>query len=184
MITAADIPHELVDGSAPADETTVLQQLADLGIQHNTFHHAQVFTVAEAKELRGDLTGSHIKNLFLRNKKGHMWLVTCHEDLQIDLKQMANLLGAGRFSFASPQRLMHYLGVKPGAVTPLAVINDTSNLVQVILDDAILHDDAINVHPLHNGATTSIAPGDLVKYLSVLDHEPKIIDMTSLRRQG
>ena len=173
----------LLDGNKPADEHAVLQELARLGIEHTTFHHAPVYTVAEAKALRGDLGGSHIKNLFLRNKKGQMWLITCHEDLQIDLKQLAEMLGAGRFSFARAERMMHYLGIIPGAVTPLAVINDSTDAVKVVLDQSILLDTVVNVHPLHNGATTSIAAQDLIKLLDARDHPAQILDMEPLRRK-
>ena len=84
-----------------------------------------MFTVEEAKRLRGELPGGHTKNLFLRNKKGRMWLVVCLEDREIDLKALGEQLESGRLSFASADRLMTYLGVVPGAVTPFAALNDT-----------------------------------------------------------
>src|SRR3546814_12479230 len=97
-----------------------------------------VFTVEEAKALRGELPGHHIKNLFLRNKKGQLWLVTCLEDRAVDLKGLGERLGAGRFSFGSADRLMTYLGVRPGAVTPFAVINDQEDAVPMVLDCGVL----------------------------------------------
>ena len=81
-----------------------------------------------------------------------MWVVTCHEDRQIDLKELAGHLGTNRLSFASPERMMRYLGVIPGAVTPLAAMNDHGSKVTMVLDEAVLQDDSINVHPLHNAA--------------------------------
>ncbi|MEM7404668.1 MAG: prolyl-tRNA synthetase associated domain-containing protein [Pseudomonadota bacterium] len=182
--TASTITPTLADGSAPGDEAAILARLAELGIRHETHHHAPVYTVDEAKAERGELRGSHIKNLFLRNKKGRMWLVTCHEDLQIDLKSLGELVGAGRFSFASAERLMKYLGVIPGAVTPLAVFNDKGGAVQVILDEAILNDAVVNVHPLHNAATTAITPDDLLRFLEAQDHSPTILDMTPFEKPG
>ena len=171
------VEASLVDGQPPATEADVLAKLADLGVNHETTYHPPVFTVAEAKALRGELEGAHIKNLFLRNKKGRMWLVTCHEDRQIDMKLLADRLDAKRLSFASAERLMNYLGVIPGAVTPLAAMNDHTGAVTVVLDQAVLNDELINVHPLHNAATTAIAPSALLTFLEAVDHAPEIVDM-------
>ena len=110
----------------------------------------------EAKALRGELPGAHIKNLFLRNKKGVMWLVTCQEDRDIDLKALGQRIGAGRLSFGSAERLMTHLGVLPGSVTPFAVINDRRDHVTVVLDSGLLDQDPVNCHPLVNTMTTAI----------------------------
>ena len=169
--------HLLDNGDAPASEADVHTLLETLGIQYETHHHAAVFTVEQAKAERGNAAGSHIKNLFLRNKKGIMWVVTCHEDRQIDLKELAGHLGTNRLSFASPERMMRYLGVIPGAVTPLAAMNDHGSKVTMVLDEAVLQDYIINVHPLHNAATTIMAPADLVRFLTAVDHTPLIINM-------
>src|SRR5689334_25118925 len=109
-------------------------RLEALGLAHRSVEHAPVFTVEEAKAHRGELPGGHIKNLFLRNKKEEMWLVVVEEDKRIDLKALGELLGAGKLSFGSPDRLMTYLGVLPGAVTPFAIINDKGGKVKVVLD--------------------------------------------------
>ncbi len=142
--------------------------------------HPPVFTVEEAKVQRGELPGSHIKNLFLRNKKGTMWLITCLEDRQIDLKALGFALEAGRFSFGSAERLMTYLGVLPGAVTPFAVINDKDAHVQVVLDRGLLDHDPINAHPLVNDMTTAIAAQDLIRFLEAVGHPPRIFDLGAL----
>src|SRR6187401_3615684 len=99
-------------------------RLDALGLAHRTVEHAPVFTVEQAKEHRGMLPGHHIKNLFLRNKKEEMWLVVALEDRAIDLKRLGEVLGAGRLSFGSADRLKRYLGVEPGSVTPLSLVND------------------------------------------------------------
>ena len=91
----------LHDGSEPAAPADLLERLDALGIEHSTATHAPVFTVDEARRLRGDQPGGHSKNLFLRNKKGTMWLITCLEDRRIDLRALAGAVGAGRLSFAS-----------------------------------------------------------------------------------
>ena len=105
-----------------------------LGIAQRTVEHPAVFTVEEAKALRGDLPGHHVKNLFLRNKKEEMWLVVALEDRAIDLKRLGEVLGAGRLSFGSAERLKRHLGVEPGSVTPLALINDEGRAVRLALD--------------------------------------------------
>lgn len=160
----------------------LLAYLDELGIAHVTQEHEAVFTVEEAKALRGELQGAHVKNLFLRNKKGKMWLVTCLEDRQIDLKALAERAGANRFSFASAERLMHYLGVIPGAVTALAPVNDREGKVSVVLDAALMEYDLLNVHPLVNTMTTAISPGDLLKFLEAVDHPPQIVELDDICR--
>lgn len=161
----------------PAGPADLLRRLEALGIATRTVRHPPVFTVEEAKALRGELPGGHIKNLFLRNKKGAMWLVVCLEDRDIDLKVLAAALGAGRFSFGSAERLTTYLGVPPGAVTPFGVMNDKAGRVQVVLDKAMLAHDPLNCHPLVNDMTTAIAPADLVRFLEAEGHGPQILDL-------
>jgi Ala-tRNA(Pro) deacylase len=175
-----DIPLELADGSRPATVDDLFARLEGLGIEARTVEHPPVFTVEEAKALRGELPGAHIKNLFLRNKKGAMWLVVCLEDRQIDLKALAAALGAGRFSFGSAERLMRHLGILPGAVTPFAVINDAAGAVQVVLDQAMLAESPINCHPLVNHMTTALAPDGLVRFLEAEGHAPLILDLDAL----
>src|SRR6185369_1344796 len=122
----------------PTSAEQLLARLGELGIASRTVDHDAVFTVDEAKALRGELPGGHIKNLFLRNKKEEMWLVVVEEDKRIDLKALGELLGAGKLSFGSPDRLMTYLGVLPGAVTPFSIINDKGGKVKVVLDQDLL----------------------------------------------
>ena len=105
-----------------------------------------------------------------------MWLVTCLEHRQFNLKSFGRGLGIGILSFCSPQRLMQYLGVVPGAVTPFAVINDVDGVVQVVLDVALLDIEPLNFHPLDNTKTTAIAPGDLIKFLEASNHTPQLVN--------
>ncbi len=170
----------LHDGTPPAGPELLFARLDELAIEHETLSHEPVFTVDEAKAVRGRLSGGHTKNLFLRNKKGAMWLVVCLEDRLIDLKALAQHLGAGRFSFSSADRLMRHLGVVPGAVTPFAVINDKHGLVKVVVDLAILDLDRVNFHPLDNSLTTAISGGDLMAFLRAEDHAPEVTDLAAL----
>jgi len=161
----------------PTSPAALLARLDALGIAYRCVEHPPVFTVEEAKALRGELPGAHIKNLFLRNKKGRMWLVTCLEDREVDLKALGERLEAGRFSFGSAERLMTYLGVRPGAVTPFAVINDTAREVTMVLDSGLLGEGPVNCHPLVNTMTTALAPEDLVRFLEAEGHPPQMLDM-------
>ena len=169
-------PAVLADGTAPLTPSEFLERLEAMGIAHESFSPEPVFTVEQSKQMRGELEGAHVKNLFLRNKKGVMWLVTCLEDRKVDLKALGDKLGAGRLSFARPERLMKYLGVIPGAVTTFAVINDPSGAVRVALDRALVEASRINLHPLTNSMTTTVAAEDLVRFLEAVDHAPRVID--------
>lgn len=162
----------------------LLSRLTELDIQHQTIQHAAVFTVSEAKTIRGRLDGAHVKNLFLRNKKGRMWLLTCLEDRQLELKALGEHLGAKRLSFASAERLDTYLGVIPGAVTPLAAINDVEGKVTVVLDEKLLDHHPLNVHPLVNTMTTAISAQDLLLFLRSTGHEPVVINLDHFLKPG
>jgi len=154
----------------------LFDHLAQLGIAQRTVEHPPVFTVEEAKALRGDLPGHHVKNLFLRNKKEEMWLVVALEDRAIDLKRLGEVLGAGRLSFGSAERLRRHLGVEPGSVTPLALINDRARLVQLVLDRGLSDGAPVNVHPLVNTMTTAMAPADLLRFFEATGHPPRWLD--------
>jgi Ala-tRNA(Pro) deacylase len=163
----------------PAGPAELLAVLAGLGIPAPTVDHAAVFTVAEAKALRGELPGAHTKSLFLRNKKGVMWLVVAREDRIIDLRRLGDQLGSGRLSFASPERLQRHLGVIPGAVSPFAVINDRDRVVTVVLDADLREEDPLNFHPLDNTMTTAISWDDLLRFLQAHDHPPAFVDFAA-----
>ncbi|MEA2782888.1 MAG: Ala-tRNA(Pro) deacylase [Rhodospirillaceae bacterium] len=163
--------------SRPATPEELFARLESLGIRTRTVSHPAVFTVEESKALRGELPGGHVKNLFLRNKKGAMWLVVAEENRRIDLKALGERLGAGKVSFGSPDRLMQYLGVIPGAVTPFGLINDRGVEVQIVLDQGLLAHEPLNVHPLTNEMTTAIAPKDLLAFIESCGHRARILDL-------
>lgn len=157
-------------------EEALFALLDSLGITYRTVGHPPVATVEEAKRHRVEHEGAHVKNLFVRNKKGRMWLVTVLEDRVIDLKDLGRRLGAGHLSFASPARLAEHLGVKPGAVTPLAAIHDRTHAVTVALDAAIAKERFVHCHPLRNDRTTTLHAVDLPRFLLATGHEPIEID--------
>lgn len=152
-------------------------RLEALGIESRTVEHPPLFTVAESRALRGELPGGHTKNLFVKDKKGRIFLIVAKEDADIDLKRVHSVIGAqGRVSFGKPELLMELLGVIPGAVTPLALINDEANgRVTLILDERLMAFDTLNFHPLDNTRTTAIARDDFVRFAEAIGHEPRIM---------
>lgn len=173
-----DTPAVLDDGSPPATSAELLARLEELGVDATTHHHPPVFTVEEAQEHKGDLPGAHTKNLFLRDKKGVMWLVVALHDREVDLKALAPILGArGRLSFGSADRLMRYLGVVPGSVTLFAVVNDHQGAVSVALDSGLRDQEVWNAHPLDNAMTTAVRGEEMVRFLRAHDHPPVWVEL-------
>jgi len=153
----------------------LLARLDALGIAHTTHRHPAVFTVEEARAHCGHLPGCHCKNLFLKDKKGALWLVVARDDAPIDMKALDRQIGAARLSFGRAELLMEVLGVIPGAVTPFALANDTEGRVNVVLDARMMEAEIVNYHPLTNEATTALRPADLVAFLRATGHEPRIL---------
>src|SRR5262245_40180832 len=160
----------------PLTSDELLARLDSLGIRYKNHTHPPLFTVEDAKALRGDLPGGHVKNLFLRDKRQRFWLLTTLEDSRLDLKAMAARLEAGRFTFANEAQLMAHLGITPGAVSPLAAVNDTAQAVTVVLDKALLAVDPLNLHPLRNDRTTTMSGADLITFLKSCGHAPQVMD--------
>ena len=173
----ADIPPVLIDGTAPAEPEDLLRRLEELEIDSTTISHPAVFTVEEAKRHREGMSGAFTKNLFVRDKKGVMWLIVAIESQTMDLRAVAESLGHKRFSFGSPQRLMHYLGVIPGSVTPFGVFNDHGGQVRVALDEGLRAFDVWNFHPLVNSMTTTIRAEDMLRFFEAVDHPPTWISL-------
>ncbi len=154
----------------------LLRVLDELGIAHETIHHPPLFTVQESKTLRGEVPGAHTKNLFLKDKKGRLFLVTAVESTVIDLKRLHETIGgSGRVSFGSAEQLMEHLGVTPGSVTAFAVINDTAERVTMILDARLQSYARINGHPLVNTMTTGVSYADLLRFLEHTGHAPQVL---------
>ena len=159
----------------PATPDELFAYLDTLGVAHQSVSHPPLFTVEEARNLRGQIAGGHTKNLFLRDKKGVAFLVVAQEDAAIELKSLHRVLGAsGRLSFGSAELMRELLGVEPGSVTPFAAINDTAGRVTVVLDAAMMAHDVLNFHPLVNTGTTTISRQGLLKFLEATGHPPRI----------
>ena len=171
----SDMPERLLDdGTLPATPQELMQRLEDLGIQATTHRHEPVFTVEEAQTVKGELPGAHTKNLFLRDKKGTMWLVVALHDRDVDLHALAAVLDTrGRLSFGSAERLMRYLGVTAGSVTPFALMNDHGKKVSVLLDEGLRGQDVWNAHPLDNAMTTAVTREEMLLFLEAVEHPPR-----------
>ncbi len=167
----------------PTTPDALFARLDELGIETHTVQHPAVFTVEQARLHRKQSSGTHIKNLFLRNKKGAMWLVIAREDRSINLKALGKRIGAGHLSFGSAERLMRNLGVEPGAVTPFGLLNDVDRAVSVVLDAGILQSDPshqrdpIHCHPLVNTMTTAIDGAALLRFIEACGHQASIVDL-------
>jgi Ala-tRNA(Pro) deacylase len=150
----------------------------ELGIDVRTVDHPPVFTVEESVELYEKIPGGHTKNLFLKDAKGKLFLIVAHHGTRVDLKRLAPVIGSARLSFATAEFLADVLGVKPGSVTAFAVMNDTSNRVTVVVDQNLMAYETINLHPLENTATTSIARDDLLRFIRASGRTPLIAGLT------
>ncbi len=169
--------------SGPITPEQLFCCLDALGIAHRTCSHPPVFTVAEAAALRGSLPGGHCKSLFLKDRKGGLWLAVMLEVRRIDLNKLAARLAAPRFSFGSADELYAALGVRPGSVTPFALVNDAAHRVTPVLDAAMLEHDPLNYHPLANDRTTAIASADLLRFIAACGHTPRIVDLAGPERE-
>jgi len=156
----------------PAAPEDLFARLDALDIPHRTHQHRPVFTVDESRDLKASMPGGHTKNLFLKDKKGRLFLLSAIADTVIDLNAVSKLLGVGRFSFGNAELLMRHLGVTPGSVTVFALINDAERNVRLILDEALFAHDPVNFHPLRNDATTAIGAADLLQFVRATGHEP------------
>ena len=161
----------------PATPEDLFEKLDALGITYETHHHAPVFTVEEAQEHTGDISGGHCKNLFLKDKTGDLYLVVCLQETAVDLKAFRKLVGAKNLSFGKPELLYETLGVEPGSVTPFSLINDTERQVSVVLEKRMMDYEFLNYHPLRNTMTTQLAARDLEKFLRHCGHEVRLLEL-------
>jgi len=156
----------------------LFQRLEEMGIATQTVEHEAVFTVAQSEQLHRDLAGGHTKNLFLKDAKGRLFLVVAESHATIDMKRFHKKIGSARLSFGKPDLLEETLGVTPGSVTALSLINDTDGRISVVVDEALMTFDTINCHPLTNTATTAIGRDDLIAFMRATGHEPQIIPVS------
>ncbi|MBR7617952.1 prolyl-tRNA synthetase associated domain-containing protein [Phenylobacterium sp. 20VBR1] len=150
------------------------------GIDHATTEHEAVFRVGEGEEIKHGIAGAHTKNLFLKDAKGRLWLISAQDTTVIDLKRLHPVIGAARLSFGSAELMVDTLGVTPGSVTAFAMINDPDRRVTFVLDQALARSERVNFHPLTNTATTSMSQAGLRKFLAALGVAPLVVDFEAM----
>ena len=161
----------------PIPEAEPLFALLDsLGVEHSTLEHPAVFHVGEGDEIKAGLPGGHTKNLFLKDAKDRLWLVSALQDTRIDLKVLPAVIGSAKLSFGKPELMEETLGVTPGSVTAFALMNDTERRVTFVIDKALLANEPLNFHPMINTATTAVSAAGFSRFLGALGVEPIVVD--------
>jgi Ala-tRNA(Pro) deacylase len=161
----------------PHTKDSILAYLQSLGIEAETHAHPPIFTVADGEEHWLGIPGTHCKNLFLKDAKGQMWLVSCPIHRKVDLKSLPDKIGSARISFGSADRLRATLFIEPGSVTPFALANDHDRKVICVLDKTMMQDPLLAFHPLVNTATTILAPSALLAFLKATGHAPRLVNL-------
>ncbi len=148
------------------------------GIAHSTLEHEAVFKVGDGEAIKASLPGGHSKNLFLKDAKDQLWLISALGETKIDLKRLPGVIGSARLSFGNETLMLAHLGVTPGSVTALALINDPAHAVRFVLDAALADADPVNFHPMTNTATTALSQAGFRRFLAALGREPLIVDFS------
>lgn len=161
----------------PTSPQALFSCLDSMAIPYRVYDHDPVFTVAESEHLKAHIPGLHCRNLFVRDKKEKMFLITVADDVPVDLKGLEKILDCRRLSFGSAERMWRHLGVRPGHVCPFAAINDRDCAVLSVLDAGMMRADEIAVHPMENHMTIVLKPADLLKFLEFTGHKPHIADL-------
>lgn len=168
--------------SLPVSSDDIMEKLDNWGITYTRFDHVPLRTVEDSKKIQGQFLssvegGGHIKNLYLRDNKKRNVLLVAEQDRQIDLKTLNAKLRTGRLSFGSAERLMENLGVRPGAVTPLSMINGAKTRVQLFVDSGLKNCKQIYVHPLVNDRTLGVTLEGLQAFFNEIKVEPIWVDL-------
>jgi len=158
----------------------LLSFLDEIGVMARTHEHPAVFRVGEGEEIKAGIEGAHTKNLFLKDAKGQLWLISAEDRSVIDLKRLPPVIGAARLSFGNEALMLETLGVTPGSVTAFALINDAQHRVRFVLDRALAEAAVVNFHPLTNTATTSVDQAGLRRFFRAVGVEPTIVDFTTM----
>lgn len=154
--------------------------LRRLGVETTTRDHPAVFRVEEGEELKREIPGAHTKNLFLKDAKGQLWLISAEGHATIDLKRLHQVIGSARLSFGNAELMAETLGVTPGSVTAFGLINDKDRRVRFVLDRTLAEAPLVNFHPLTNTATTTIDQAGFGKFLAAIGVEPLVVDFAAM----
>ena len=165
--------------TTPAEER-LYRDLTDAGIAYAVHEHPAVFTVEESRAIKIDIDCLHTKNLFLKDAGGAFYLLTVPAEARIDLKRVHPLLPSRRLSFGKPDAMERLIGVTPGSVTPLAMINAEVGAIALVLDEALAVDQPVGVHPLRNTATLTLKGNDILAAACGWGHEPRVVDLPKI----
>jgi Ala-tRNA(Pro) deacylase len=154
--------------------------LDSLGVEHATHEHPAVFRVGEGEDIKAAIPGAHTKNLFLKDAKGQLWLISAADRTVIDLKRLHRVIGSARLSFGNAELMEEALGVTPGSVTAFALINDNARRVRFVLDRILFDAERVNFHPLTNTATTGVGRDGFRKFLAAVGVTPLVVDFTAM----
>ena len=161
----------------PTSPETLLALLDKLQIAYVIHRHPPLRTVEESKAHRDNMPGLHLKNFYLRDRKKQNFLLVVEEDRQIDMKSLNQKIGCERLSFGSADRLFEMLGVRPGAVSPLTLINDPDQKIHLALDKALQTNEIIYAHPLVNDMTLGIEGSHLQQFFAYTGHDVQWLDL-------
>jgi Ala-tRNA(Pro) deacylase len=161
-----------------AVSSKLLAFLREHGIDAPCIEHPAVMTVEESDRLVPPLPAAKTKNLFLRDKKGRRHvLCTVPAHMPVDLARLGAALGTGSLGVASAERLRAHLGIEPGSVSLLALLNDTARAVEFTIDRTLWEAEGVQAHPLVNTATVCLSHADLERFLDGTGHAPNVIDV-------
>jgi Ala-tRNA(Pro) deacylase len=151
-----------------------------LGLETRTHDHPAVFRVDEGEEVKAAIPGAHTKNLFLKDAKGQLWLISAADRTAIDLKRLHTVIGSARLSFGSAELMAETLGVTPGSVTAFALVNDVGHAVRFVLDRVLAEAPRVNFHPLTNTATTGIDGAGFRTFLAAIGVTTLVVDFAAM----
>ena len=158
-------------------EPALLDYLGAQAIPYSRMAHPPVYTCEEAAQYRPPMPGVETKNLFLRDEKHHFYLVMTACEKRLDLKQLGKVLGTSKLHFGDEPSLLALLGVTPGAVTVLGLINDPDQQIELVADSDIWNGAFFLCHPLVNTATLVLAQADLRRFFTLTGHTPRIVEV-------
>ena len=164
----------------PKDRDDLLQFLRENGVEAVTHEHPAVFRVEEGEEIKARIPGAHTKNLFLKDARDQLWLISAEGHAEIDLKRLHKVIGSARLSFGNAALMARTLGVSPGSVTAFGLVNDRERRVRFVLDRTLAEADQVNFHPLTNTATTTVTREGFRRFLAAIGVEPLVVDFEAM----
>ena len=154
------------------------EALQRMGIDFDYYEHPEAPTIEIAAQFyRGEGT-TLCKNLFFRNHKGNRHYLVIMDSLHdMDIHDMEHRLHQGKLSFASPERMMRYLGVKPGSVSLFGLVNDASHEVTLFIDRELMKADKVSFHPNDNRASLVISRANMQRFIEQIGNPYEVVEL-------